>query len=58
MIIIKEHPFTGISSVQDIDVTPEQIAAWEGGMLIQNAMPNLTPAEREFIKTGLLDEDF
>ena len=31
---------------------------WENGELIQRALPDLTPAEREIIITGLSDEDF
>ncbi|MDP6991347.1 MAG: hypothetical protein QGF89_01525 [Candidatus Marinimicrobia bacterium] len=42
----------------DIDVTEEQIASWQGGELIQNAMPNLSADEREFIKTGITPEEW
>lgn len=31
---------------------------WEGGMLMQNALPDLSPATREMLMTGLSDEDF
>jgi len=37
----------------DIDVTLEQMASWEQGELVQNAMPNLSADEREFIMTGI-----
>jgi hypothetical protein len=37
----------------EIPVTEAQIKAWEGGMLIQNAMPRLTPDQREFLMTGI-----
>ena len=37
----------------DIDVTQEQLNEWENGKLIQEAMPDLSPDEREFIKTGV-----
>jgi hypothetical protein len=38
----------------DIDVTPTQINAWYWqGELIQNAMPNISAQEREFIATGI-----
>jgi hypothetical protein len=43
---------------KEIDVTPEQIERWERGMLIQDAMPHLTNAEREFIKTGITSEEW
>ena len=42
----------------DIDVSHEQIALWEGGMLIQNAMPNLCEDEREFIMTGITPDEW
>ena len=45
-------------STMDIDVSHEQIAQWEGGMLIQNAMPNLCEDEREFIMTGITPDEW
>ena len=42
----------------DLPVTSKQYKDWRGGMLIQNAMPNLTPEQREFIQTGLTPEDW
>ena len=53
MLITKTSPFSGNTNVMEIDVTQEQIALWESGTLIQNAMPHLTPDEREFIMTGI-----
>jgi hypothetical protein len=32
--------------------------AYLEGALLQNAFPNLSPGEREFIKTGITDEEF
>ena len=42
----------------DIDVTPTQIASWENGLLIQTAMPDLSPDEREFIMTGITPNEW
>ena len=53
MIITNKSTLTGNIHTLTIDVTMEQIIAWEEGELIQNAMPNLTPDEREFIMTGI-----
>ena len=58
MLIEKESPFSGNKNVMDIAVTEEQIASWQGGELIQNAMPNLSADEREFIKTGITPEEW
>ena len=53
MKITRTSPFTGETHTLDIDVTQSQIDAWYGGELIQNAMPNLSADEREFIKSGI-----
>jgi hypothetical protein len=58
MQITRKSMFTGKIHSMDIDVTQEQIDAWEGGELIQNAMPNLSADEREFIKTGVTPEEW
>ncbi len=58
MIITKTSPLTGMLNTMDIDVTPLQIAQWERGMLIQEAMPLLTRDEREFIMTGFTAADW
>ena len=58
MLIGKESPFSGNKNVMDIQVTRAQIDAWMGGELIQNAMPNVSADEREFIKTGITPEEW
>jgi hypothetical protein len=58
MIITKTSPLTGMLNTMDIDVTELQIAQWERGMLIQEAMPLLTKDEREFIMTGFTAADW
>ena len=55
MLIERIHPFTGKLNAMELPVTKEQLQRWRDGELIQRAMPNLTPDEREFIKTGLLN---
>lgn len=56
MKIARVCPFTKKFNEMEIDVTPEQMTAWQNGELIQNAMPNLTADEREFIMTGITPE--
>ena len=58
MLIERKHPFSGVVNIKEIPVTQEKLSDWKSGTLIQDAMPNLTPSQREFIKTGLGDEDF
>jgi hypothetical protein len=49
---------SGIERTLDIDVTIEQLFEWQKGKVSQLAMPNLTPSEREFLKTGIVDEEW
>ena len=58
MKITRTSPLTGETATKDIDVTAAQIAAWEGGELAQNAFPNASPSEREFIMSGHTDLDW
>ena len=53
MLVSRKSPYRGVKYQMQIDVTEKQIALWEGGALIQDVMPNLTPEEREFIMTGI-----
>ena len=53
MIITRTSTLSGHISSMDIDVTLEQVASWEQGELVQNAMPNLSADDREFIMTGI-----
>ena len=58
MLITKTSMFTNKTSSMEIDVTQDQLDAWQNGMLIQDAMPNLTDDEREFIMNGTTPQDW
>jgi hypothetical protein len=60
MIVSRQSPYTGLINEMDLDVTPEQLAELcsPGRRLIQQIFPNLTSAEREFVKTGYTQEDW
>ena len=58
MLITRTSPFSGITNSMEIAVTQAQLDAWESGTLIQDAMPNLSADEREFIKTGITPEEW
>jgi len=59
MKIAKRSMFTGKVNEMDLDVTPEQIAAFEGGRgLVQDIFPNLTAGEREFLLNGVTPEEW
>ena len=58
MQITRTSPFTGITRTMEIPITNEELARYERGDIIQHCFPILTPSQREFIKTGIVDEEW
>jgi hypothetical protein len=58
MKISKQSPFSGNSNTREIPVTENQLSDWQNGMLIQHAMPNISPDDREFLMTGITPEEW
>ena len=58
MQITRTSIFSGNTNTMIINVTPSQMSDWEQGMLIQDAMPQLTPDEREFIMSGITPKEW
>ena len=58
MLIERKSIISGRVNIMDIDVTSEQITSWKNGLLIQTAMPDLSPDEREFIMTGITPKEW
>jgi len=58
MQITRTSMFSGKANTLDLNVTAEQVAAWQGGVLIQDAMPQLSAGEREFLKTGVTPQEW
>ena len=58
MIVTRISMMSKIERSIDLDVTAEQINAWRSGMLIQEAMPHLNEHEREFIISGITQEEW
>ena len=62
MNITKRSSLTGKENTLNIDVTSEQLARIENRMntteLIQNIVPNLSMSDREFLMTGITNEEW
>ena len=58
MKITMTSMISGKTTTRDIDVEPEQVAAWQSGVLIQDAMPELSAPDREFIMSGITQEEW
>lgn len=53
MLITRTSPISGTTNSLEVNCTHQQLAAWESGVLIQNAMPNVEAPLREFVKSGV-----
>ncbi len=58
MLFERRSVVSGIVRTLDIDVTDAQIEAWENGRPIDLAMPNISDSEREFILTGITNDEW
>ena len=59
MKVTRTSAFTGVTRTLDLDISEQNLQDWEEGLLlIQDACPNLTSEEREFIMTGITPEEW
>lgn len=58
MLITRISVWSGKQHTLDIPVTAAQIQQWRDGTVIQVAMPHLTAWEREFLITGMTQEEW
>jgi hypothetical protein len=58
MKVTRTSPFSGKENTKELPITEQQLSAWEGGMLAQDAFPNLSADDREFIMTGITSEEW
>lgn len=58
MQITRKSNLTGVVRTFDLAVTEAQLLAYAQGDLLQEAFANLTADEREFIKSGITQEEW
>ena len=59
MLLTMKSQLTGQVHSMELNVTEQQLSTYfSGGGLLQNVCPQLTPPEREFIKTGITPEEW
>jgi len=58
MLITRTSILSGKTRTKEINVNQAQFDKWVAGMLIQDAMTNLSVDEREFIMTGSTPEEW
>jgi hypothetical protein len=58
MKITRISMLSGIERTRDIPCTEDQYSLYEKGAHIQTAMPNISAGDREFIISGITDEEW
>lgn len=58
MLITRKSQYSGEVRSVELHVTQAQIDEYFDGALLQEAFPNLSPADREFFKSGITDEEW
>ena len=58
MKLTRQSLVSGVVRTRELPVTEDQMKAWTNGALIQNAFPNLTESDREWIKSGITDDEW
>lgn len=58
MKVTRTSTITGITRTLELNCTEVQLVDWACGKLAQNAFPQLTPDEREFIISGVTPDEW
>jgi len=58
MLIERTSMVSGKTTYRELDVTQEQLDAWSDGAYIQDVFPYLSISDREFIMTGITEDEW
>jgi hypothetical protein len=58
MLVKKVSMLTGKLHEMELPITVEEIQRWKDGTVALRVWPHLTPAQREFIITGSIQEEW
>ena len=58
MLIERKSMISGKTTYRELDITQEQLDQWEEGAFIQDVFPYLSIGDREFIMTGITEEEW
>jgi len=59
MILARKSMLTGEVHSMELPITSKQLSTWDSGKgLIQEVFPKLTSAQREFIMSGITQEEW
>jgi hypothetical protein len=58
MKVTKVSSLTGVTHQREIEATQEQLLRHANGELIQNVFPDLSAEDREYLMTGITQEEW
>ena len=58
MLIVRRSPFSGKLIRKELNVTPSQFDAWQRGVSLKKAFPDIGEDDQEFIKTGISGDEW
>lgn len=58
MRVTRRSQLTGKTTTRDLPITPDQVRAYTNGGLVQNVFPHLTAGDREFLVTGITEQEW
>lgn len=58
MKITRRSVWSGEVRTKDLNITEEELLRWQNGELIQNVWPDMSPGDREFLITGMTDDEW
>ena len=58
MLIERTSMISGKTTYRELDITQEQLDEWKEGAFIQDVFPYLSIGDREFIMTGITEEEW
>ena len=58
MMITRKSVMTGVERSLDIPISAEDLKKWEEGLCLIQEIQGLSPSQREFIMSGIVDEEW
>ena len=58
MLVERKSMISGKTTYRELDITQEQLDQWEEGTFIQDVFPYLSIGDREFIMTGITEDEW
>jgi hypothetical protein len=58
MQVTRKSAISGITRTVELPITEEQLLKWQTGLVAQQAFPHLNADHREFIITGITQEEW